>query len=109
MYPGCAATRSSHARTAGKGARSKPPSCATWVYAYSAMSLRGARRAVVDVVFDALERPTQLRQQQASLVGVAGRGVVVEAQHASFLAPRARQAQLGGIMSMRGETCWSCW
>ena len=33
MYPGSAATRSIQARTAGKGARSKPPSWATWVYA----------------------------------------------------------------------------
>ena len=32
-WPGCAATRSSHARIAGYGSRSKPPSCATCVYA----------------------------------------------------------------------------
>src|SRR5262245_29407368 len=35
---GWRSTRSHHARIVGYGARSKPPSCATCVYAYSAMS-----------------------------------------------------------------------
>ena len=60
-------------------------------FGIAAQELGRARLALQDVELDALERDTELRQEQPHLVAVAGFQVVVEPQHARHLptSPRA--------------------